>query len=396
MTENSILGGLKSREGLLILMTTAFYVAFQTWMTLLNNFAVEGAAFSGKEIGILQSLREIPGFLAFGVVFLLIFVKEQSLAFISLILLGLGTALTGFFPSKMGLYLTTLLMSVGFHYFETVRQSLALQWIHKDRTPQVLGKIIAVGSRTALLALGAIYLAVDIGGLELKWIYLLGGGFTVLTGIVAAFLYPTYPEGVSQHKHLVFRGRYWLYYALTFMSGARRQIFVVFAGFLMVEKFHYSVADIALLFIANQAINMLLAHRIGQLIGRWGERRSMILEYLGLIGIFLSYAVVETAWIAAALFIVDHLFFAMAIAHKTYFQKIADPADIASTAGVAFSINHVAAVFIPVVFGLLWLMAPALVFLAGAGLATLSLGLAFLVPSDPAPGREHLALFSPR
>ncbi|MBF0381207.1 MAG: MFS transporter [Magnetococcales bacterium] len=384
------LASFKNQEGLLVIMTAAFYVAFQTWMTLLNNFVVEGASFTGREIGILQSLREIPGFLAFGVVFLLLFVKEQYLAFISLTMLGLGVCLTGFFPTAVGLYTTTVLMSIGFHYFETLRQSLILQWIDKEHTPQVFGRIISVGARAAIVALGLIYLTVNLANLELKWVYLIGGSLAVIVGIAVTFIYPLYPQKVNQHKHLVLRKRYWLYYLLTFMSGARRQIFVVFAGFLMVEKFSFSVSSITLMFLANQTINMFLAPQIGKLIGVWGERRSMILEYIGLFVIFVSYAFVENHIIAVVLYIADHMFFAMAIAHKTYFQKIADPADIASTAGVAFSINHIAAVVIPVLFGFLWLISPSWVFLSGAAMAGVSLILALLVPLTPLPGQESV------
>jgi hypothetical protein len=103
-------------EVLLYVMAAAVPLAFSTWRTLLNNFAIEQASFSGIEMGILQSLREVPGFLAFAAVFLLLLMREQTLAFVSLVLLGLGTALTGYLPSVMGLYFTTVLMSIGFHY----------------------------------------------------------------------------------------------------------------------------------------------------------------------------------------------------------------------------------------------------------------------------------------
>jgi MFS family permease len=174
------------------------------------------------------------------------------------------------------------------------------------------------------------------------------------------------------------------------MSGARRQIFVVFAGFLMVEKFGYDVGAIALLFLINAAINIWLAPKIGRLIARIGERRALIFEYIGLIGVFTAYAFVDNATLAAGLYVVDHLFFALAIAIKTYFQKIADPADIASTAGVSFTINHIAAVVIPAVFGFLWLASPAAVFLAGSAMAACSLVMALNVPRDPRPGQEVL------
>jgi len=94
--------------------------------------------------------------------------------------------------------------------------------------------------------------------------------------------------------------------------------------------------------------------------------------------------------IAGGLYVLDHLFFALAIAIKTYFQKIADPADIASTAGVSFTISHIAAVVLPAAYGLLWLISPALVFLSGAAMAGVSLLLALNVPAHPAPGNEVL------
>jgi len=180
------------------------------------------------------------------------------------------------------------------------------------------------------------------------------------------------------------------------MGGARRQIFMVFAGFLMVQKFGYSAANIALLFLINHLLNAIVAPKIGRLIARFGERRMLQIEYTGLVIVFTSYAFVESAWIAAVLYVLDHLLFAMAIAIKSYFQKIADPADIASTSGVAFTINHIAAVVIPASFGIIWLVSPSAVFLTGTGMATVSWLLARLVPCQPKPGNETrlIRLFS--
>ena len=373
---------------LLMLMASAVPLSFATWSNLINNFAVERAAFTGAEIGILQSLREIPGFLAFAVVLVLLLVREQSLALWSLLLLGIGTAATGYFPTIFGLYLTTIVMSLGFHYFETVQSSLALQWIDKRRAPEIFGRIIAVGSFTGMMSFLFILFVFSKFAIDFKETYIIGGGLTCLIALIAWLAFPRFPQHVEQHKKLILRGRYWLYYALTFISGARRQIFVVFAGFLLVEKFQYSVPAISLLFFINGCLNMVIAPKIGRLIARWGERRALVFEYLGLIIIFVAYAFVNDAFVAGTLYVIDHLFFAIAIAIKTYFQKIADPADIASTAAVGFTINHIAAVIIPAVFGLIWLTSPSLVFLMGAGMATVSLALAFLVPSGPEPGNE--------
>ena len=379
---------LNNPKYLLYMMSIAMTLAFATWMVLLNNFVVERAEFSGREIGILQSIREIPGFLAFTTIFVLLLIREQKFAYFSLIMLGIGVLLTGFFPSEIGLYCTTLLMSAGFHYFETVKQSLSLQWLSVSETPEVLGKLIAITSLTSLLTYLCIWFSQEYLSLGFEIIYLISGIVCLLLTVFMWFGAPLFEGKVNQKKNLVLKRSYWLYYALTFMSGARRQIFVVFAAFLMVEKFKYSVSDIAILFIINHTFNWIFASKIGRLVGKVGERSALTFEYCGLFLIFFAYAYVDSAIMAGALYVLDHLFFSLAIAIKTYFQKIADPSDIASTAGVAFTINHIAAVFIPVSFGLVWLFSPKLVFLMGAMMSLISLILARNIPKDPKYGHE--------
>ncbi|MDH3386655.1 MAG: MFS transporter [Gammaproteobacteria bacterium] len=379
---------LQKPEIFLYLFAAAVPISFAAWQAMINNFAIEQAGFTGVEIGILQSLREVPGFLAFAVVFLLVLMREQTIAFISLLALGIGTALTGMLPSVLGLYFTTVLMSVGFHYAETIMQSLSLQLISVERLPQVLGKILAVGSFIGLAVFTSLYLLVELLALDYLWIYLLFGMCTVALAGVMYFACPHFKGEAEQHKTMVVRKRYWLFYLLTFLSGARRQIFVVFAGFLMVEKFGFTVGEMSLLFLVNGVLTIYLAPRIGRLVSYWGEKRTLTLEYAGLVCIFTAYAFAESAWFASLLYILDHLFFAMAIALKSYLKKIADPADMAATAGVSFSINHIAAVVLPFVLGLVWIASPALVFLTGALIAFASLALSQLVPGTPERGME--------
>jgi hypothetical protein len=361
---------------------------FSTWMALINNFSKEAAEFTGKEIGILQSLREVPGFLAFTAIWVLLFIREQRFAMMSLMTLSVGVLLTGYFPSVVGLYVTTVIMSVGFHYFETLHQSLILQWVDKKDTAHFMGKSLAVRAGASILVFGSMWLMLEHFAADYRTIYTLFGGLGIIIILAIWLSFPQFPSKVEQHKHLVLRKSYWLFYLLTFLSGARRQIFVVFAGFLLVEKFNYSAASIALLFLANYVFNLFFAAKIGQLIGVIGERRALTIEYIGLVVIFSAYALVENATIAGGLYILDHFFFAFSIAIKTYFQKIARPADIASTAGVSFTINHIAAVVLPALLGLVWLYSHSLVFFLGAVLAVLSLLLSQLIPDTPIAGKE--------
>ena len=378
----------QSPQTMLLAMAFIMPLTFSVWNALLNNFVVEQVGFTGREIGILHSLREIPGFLAFTAIFVLIVLREQVFALLSLLLMSLAIASTGYFPSVVGLYATTVIMSMGFHYFETINQSLTLQFLPHRDTAHFMGRALAVKAAASLLAYGSIWLLM--GQLEISYgaMYMLAGCLGLVLTLLIWVVFPQFEPHTVQHKKIILRKRSGLYYALKFMSGARRQIFMVFAAFMMVEKFGYSVQKISGLFLLNYLFNLVFAPRIGRWIGAVGERKALLLEYSGLIIVFSCYAFVETAWLAAALYVIDHFFFSLAIAIDTYFQKIADPADIASNASVSFTINHIAAVVIPVLLGYVWLESPSAVFLTGVAFAVGSLTLSLMVPPQPAPGRE--------
>jgi hypothetical protein len=117
-----------------------------------------------------------------------------------------------------------------------------------------------------------------------------------------------------------------------------------------------------------------------------------LVEHAGLVVVFLAYGgIYWFGWgvlVASILYVIDNMFFGLALALKTYFQKIADPADIAPTAAVAFTINHIAAVFLPALLGYLWLSSPTAVFLLAACMAAASFLLALLIPRHPCEGNE--------
>ena len=384
----------KEPFGLLILLAIAMPIAFSTWVALLNNFVIEVSGFSGVEIGWLQSVREIPGFLAVCVIFILFFISEQRLAYISLALLALAVAVTALFPEFKGLIITTLISSIGFHYYETVNQSLQLQWLKKETAPSSIGWIVAAGSGSAFF----VYIAIIILWLNLNFnyffIYFFAGLLCLLIVIFCFFYYPQFQIGKKQRLAIVLKRRYWVYYTLQFFSGARRQIFVVFASFMMVEKYGFDVHQITLLLLANFLINIFMAPLIGRFIEKFGERLSLIVEYFGLMVIFLLYAgLYYFHWsyiVASILFIADHMFFGLAFAMKTYFQKIADSEDFAPTAAVAFTINHISAVFLPVLLGYIWIHNNSAVFYLAAVLSFISLIVAILIPRFPSKGNESI------
>lgn len=379
---------------LLVVLAAALPLAFSVWSVLLNNFVIEVAEFDGSDIGWLHTIREIPGFLAVGVLAIIVFVREQVLGIVMMFVLALAVMVTAWFPSFQGLLVTTMIGSFGFHYYETVNQSLQLQWIEKSKAPQTLGWIVAAGSAASLVAYGLLVLGWKTLGLSYNLVYMVGGGATALIAVICFFAYPQFESPTPQHTRMILRKRYWLYYLLQFMSGARRQIFVVFAAFMMVERFGFEVHEVTALFLINFMANMIFAPVMGSVIQKFGERRALAFEYAGLIFVFLAYGGIYLfGWgvvLAAGLYVVDHMFFALAFALKTYFQKIADPKDIAPTAAVAFTINHIAAVALPALLGYLWITSPMAVFILAATMAATSLALALMIPRHPAPGNETI------
>lgn len=346
-------------------------LGFQGWRTLFNNYAVEVAQVTGQQMGVIQGLREVPGFLALLVIYLLMFVREHRLAVLSLMVMALGVIMTGLMPTYAGLVVATLVMSFGFHYYETLNQSLTLQYFDTAQSPVVMGRLRAVSS-AANIVIGLIFL-LAVNHVSYQTLYVALGIF--IMGAVACFLLmnPARKDLPLQRKSMVLRSRYWLFYVLTFLAGARRQIFVAFAVFLMVKKFGYSVSEVTVLFMLNNAVNYFLSPMIGQAVIRFGERKVLSLEYAGLIFVFLGYAFTDSKLLVAALYILDHIFFNFAMAIRSYFQKIADPRDIAPSMAVGFTINHIVAVIIPIVGGMLWMVDYRIPFVGGAALSCVSL-----------------------
>jgi predicted MFS family arabinose efflux permease len=364
----------------LIILTICSTAGLQCWRTLFDNFSVNIVGLDGNHIGALQSVREIPGFLALLVTYVILIIKEHKLSALSIIVLGAGISLTGLLPSFSGLIFTTMIMSFGFHYYETTSQSLTLQYFDKLTSPHVFSQQRSYAAAANIAV--AIIIFVVAPFLSYKAMYIIFGSIISLGGIWAITKNPVKKNIIPQHKKLIIKKRYWLFYFLTFMAGARRQIFVAFAVFLLVKKFGFTIQLITLLFLLNNVVNFFINPLIGKFIVKYGERKLLSIEYFFLILIFISYAYVDSKIIVGILYIFDHIFFNFSTGIKTYFQKIADPRDIAPSAAVGFTINHIAAVVLPVIGGILWMVNYKIPFLFGAFFSLISLCLVQFIRTE--------------
>ena len=355
----------------LFVLTFACTVAFQAWSIMCTNFAVDMVGLNAAQLGIIHSVREVPGLLTALVITLLYLMREATLAAVAVLALSLGVLLTGMFPSYGGMLATTLLMSTGFHFFEANNQSLIIQTYDTRTAPLVMGRLRGLTAGGNLLAGVLILGCASFLGFPLM--FLIVGGPAFCAALYALFRCPDCSSLPKQRAGVVLKRRYWLFYALTMLSGARRQIFTVFSVLLLVERFGYSIAGISVLFIINNAINWFLNPLIGRAVNLWGERRLLTLEYVTVLGIFSGYALLDNHVFICVLYVVDQVVYNFAIAVRTFFQKIAAPEDIAPSMAVSVTVNHLASVGVPAAGGMLWLIDYRMPFWMGAGLALVSL-----------------------
>lgn len=368
---------------LLFVSNLMLMFGFQVWRAVFNNLAVEDLGLEAGAVGAVQSIRELPGLMGFlFVLMVLVLGSEMRVMGANIIILGLGLVMTGLARDLLGVVLGTLVTSVGFHYFQSGSRAVLLQVTARADAPEALGKLSSVGALASVLAtVGVIGAALVLGNRE---IMLAGGALVILAGLL---LLPRmniarrYEQKGRSSRESV-RRDYWLYYALTFLMGTRRHIFTTFAIFMLVRVHGLETEQTALLFLINSVVSFFALPQLGRLVARFGERRVLAWNFVALVGIFLGYATIDSVLVLIALFIVDNLSFGFNLAINSYFQKVAIiPQDITPNLSLGQSINHVAAVVIPILGGWMWEMFdPATPFLLGAAVAVISLVLTFWLP----------------
>jgi MFS family permease len=389
-----------SRLLTIAVLNFSLFLGFSLWGALFNNFAVEDMGADAWHIGIIQGLREIPGLLGILSAVLALYIAEIRLTGIMVVILGLGLVWTSHVHSILTFVLATMVMSTGFHYYQTAKQSVVLKVTSKAEAPKILGSLASMESVAGVFIVALIFLTTKgpIRAVELlsyRQLYLGIGILVIVVGVWGIFRH----RGTRREKinsKMRFQRRYLLYYILTFLAGSRRQIFTTFAMFLLVARHGTSVQTAALLIFTNNMITSYTNHLAGRLIIRFGERSMLTMEYVSMIAIFAGYAFVQSAHMLYAFYVLDGIFFGLGIGISTYFQKVALPEDITANVGMGMTVNHISAVAIPLIGGLLWSLGHQATFLMGSGMAVLSLVTVQFIPRSIAKwSTDHVQVEMP-
>lgn len=352
---------------LFIALNFFFGFGFAVYSGVFQNFLRDVLGAGPLQLGQLESLREIPGLLAALTAGTLVALAESRVAALGLLITALGIGLTGRASGYGMLIAVTVFWSVGFHLWASVSPAITLALAKGQQGGRHLGRISAVGQVATLAALGlafgvALFLRRTAHGVPLAAVGMpraVYNGYFYLAGgciLIAALLCLPLSANASgtARAPIIFRREYSLYYLLTFLEGCRRQIFSIFASFalILVYKVHVE-AMLALQFI-NAILIAYTAPLIGRLMDQRGERGPLTFYSIGLIVVFLGYATFHNVYALYGLFLIDNVLFSFGVGFTTYLHRIVRPNELTPCLAMGTTMNHIAAVTVPVGGAWLW------------------------------------------
>ena len=353
-----------------------FSLALQMGMNA--NFLSQDLGFSGAQLGILEAFRESCGIWALGVLALLAGLAEPLVGAAMLVLFAVGIGGYALVPDFFWVVVASLVWSQGLHVWMPLPASLAMGLAEPGRVGLRLGQLQSAGAAGFFAGLAAGYVLTRLG-VAIRPLYYAAA----LAGLLAAACCLGIPRAIrTEGPRLVFRRRYGLYYLLCFLEGWRKQIFICFAPFLLVQKYHTPLSTILILNGIVQIVGCVSGPAAGRLIDRIGERRVLVFYYACLTMFFVGYAFVDVPRLLYVLFVVDSSFFVFGMALNTYVNRLVPAGERTPTLSMGVAFNHAAAVAMPLVGGILWVtLGPRWTFLAGTFAAALSVLVALRVPA---------------
>jgi hypothetical protein len=373
------------KKGLTFLCIASAAVGFSlTLQIALNaNFAVEEMNLSGFQQGLLEMFRETCGIFALGFLAILAGLAESLIGAAVLVIFAVGLGSYFYVHDYFWLVIASLVWSQGLHIWMPLPNSMGLALAEPGRVGQRIGQIQAAGAAGSGLGL-VCALVLNIAGVPIRPLYILAGSVSLVASAACLYI----PRQIlSEKPRLVIRRKYFLYYLLNFLEGWRKQIFLAFAGFLLVKVYGTPLSTMLLMWIVVQAVGWFISPIVGRLIDRIGERKILVFYYSFMTVCFLGYAFIKSKYILYGVFLLDSSFFVFAMALTTYVGRLAPANEKTMTLSMGVAMNHVAAVTMPLVGGIAWkYLGYQWTFLIGSAAAAASILAAMRVPQRIQPG----------
>ncbi|HHV80292.1 MAG TPA: MFS transporter [bacterium] len=344
---------MKRNSGFTILALSVFLLNLSMGLhtSVFNNYAAQELNLHPEELGILESFRETPGLLIAFISAFLGFLSKQYIAMLSFILASIGFSFYSKVSNLSGLIYAGVTWSLGIHLWMTLSPIFTLSFAEGGERGRRLGQINSITAFSSLTAMVLVFLTGNF--IPFRKYYLIAG----ILPIIGAFLVLKVPYKSRvdvDPPSLVFKKDYMLYYVLNFLEGSRRQVFATFALFVLTRVYGVPIRHITLLLIINGIANILVAPRAGKLIDRVGERIVLLLSYTGALLIFIGYATTRSVTVLSILYCLDNIMINFSLALTTYIDRISILGDLSPNISMGVTVNHIAAVLMPLVGGILW------------------------------------------
>lgn len=377
---------MNKKDFILFLIASAFIGMSQSIdSSVLNNFLNDTYNITISQRTILEIPREFPGFMVVFLSSILLFLGDIRIAAIANILSAFGILGVAFFsPTLISMLPWMILYSTGTHLFLPVSNSIAITLSNQKDFGKKLGQINGVN--TAAFLVTSIITALLFK--QFKVNYKISFVFIAIAYAVSSVLIftMTKPYQKQSKKKLFFRKEYSLFYFLSIVYGARKQIFITFGPWVLIKVFHQGVSTFAFLGFIIAGIGMFFKPFVGTLIDRKGEKFILASEAVILTIICIGYASAEifcnsignstlALYIVCICFVVDQLLTAAGMARATYLKKIIiSDEDISPTLSMGITIDHLVAMFVPFLGGYIWIKyGYQCVFIGGAFIAIINL-----------------------
>jgi MFS family permease len=373
----------------LCIASAAVGFALTLQVALNANFAVQEMNLNGLQQGVLEMFRESCGILALGILALLAGLAEPLIGAVMLVLLAVGLASYSYVHSYFWLIIASLVWSQGLHVWMPLPNSMGLALAEPGQEGRRIGQIqaaVAAGSGFGLV----LALILSKVGMPIRPLYIVAGSAAIVAAAACLYI----PRQIRSEKpKLVLRRQYGLYYLLNFLEGWRKQIFLAFAGFLLVKVYGTPLSTMLMLWIVVQTVGWFASPAVGRLIDKIGERKILVFYYSFMTICFLGYAFIKSKYLLYGVFLLDSSFFVFAMALTTYIGRLAPANEKTMTLSMGVAMNHIASVTMPLVGGIAWkYLGYQWTFLIGSVAAAASIFAAMRVPQHIRPAAETITV----
>ena len=339
----------------------SFFLSILVWGVGTGCFAATLNTF-------LEFFREMPGLALVFLFALLHRMSDWKILRLGTLISMLGATLL-FIPSnKITVTFFIMIWSLGEHLIMPVRQAIAIQIAKPENAGQSLGLLTSAmnfGHVAGSAIVAAIFYAgLHYGALSERMLFNIVWGLIAVLMLVSTIstFNPNAPDEIAKRPKLYFHRKFNKYYALELFYGARKQIFMTFAPYVLIREYGFSTARMAILLGICAIINIFAAPAIGKLTDRLGYRNIMIWDTIILCGVCILYGFAGNIfprnvayWVVYVNFIFDAIISTTALATNIYIRGIASSHDeLSSTMSTGISINHFISILAGPVGGWIW------------------------------------------